>query len=402
MSNNFPVRSQDLVVEGIYHLGAVMHYSSKGAVYETEFGDDARPAVIKTRRHETGSEPLAAYWSNGIELAQANLLRVYASGHSVVDGVPVSYVVMERAEESLAGVLAERPLSEAETRGMLTDVLAALRYLHGNGYAHSNLKPSNILAVGDLVKISSEHVTPAGHGGTPAEDMWALGSVIVQALTQKPPKIEADSGPYILREASQSFTDIVRHCLDPDPDKRWTVDQVQSRLDSPMAVPVSVPPLDSPGKVEDHDEEEPPRRTPRWVFGALAALVLAVVLLALVRKHTSPPAEQPAAASAPAPISNPLRPADVKPALPNTRGARTGVWSVIAAAYSSREPAEKRRRAMASRWPNFKWGVLQQQAGKTFYLVVIGQNLSEDEAATLRDRAVASGLPRDTYIKKLP
>jgi hypothetical protein len=31
---------------------------------------------------------------------------------------------------------------------------------------------------------------------------------------------------------------------------------------------------------------------------------------------------------------------------------------------------------------------------------VIGQNLSEDQANALRKRAVASGLPRDTYVKR--
>ena len=111
MSNNFPVRSQDQIVGGTYRLGAVIHQSAAGAVYETEFGSDTRPAVVavvKARRLETGLEGLAARWQTGIELVHPNLLRVYASGHSVVDGVPVAWVVMERAEESLAGVLAER------------------------------------------------------------------------------------------------------------------------------------------------------------------------------------------------------------------------------------------------------------------------------------------------------
>lgn len=411
MSNNFPARGRNetiehQTVEGTWRLGAVLHHSATGVVYETECGDDAHPAVIKTRRLETGSAPFARQWSRGIELVHPNLLRVYASGHSVVDGIPVSYVVMERAEESLACVLTERALSESETRQMLTDVLAALRYLHRNCYAHSNLKPSNILAVGDLVKLSGDDVTPVGEGGTPADDMWALGTVIVEALTQEPPKSEADSGPYILREASQPFTDIVRHCLDPDPEKRWTVDQVQASLDAPMAPPALAPPQDSVGEVEERAEAGSPRHTPKWVFGALAALVLLVVLLAVVRKNTNPlPPSEPVvpAASAPAPIPSPLSPAEVKPHISTPRG-RPGaaVWSVIVAAYTSREPAEKRSRSMARRWPNFKWSVSQQQAGKTYYLVVIAQNLSEDEAATLRDRAVSSGLPRDTYIKKLP
>ncbi len=99
--------------------------------------------------------------------------------------------------------------------------------------------------VGDSLKLSSDAIARVGEGGAPAEDMRALGVVLVQALTQEQPKIEDDAGPYILREASQLFTDIVRHCLDGDPDKRWTVDQVQARLDAPLATPV--PALGCPG-----------------------------------------------------------------------------------------------------------------------------------------------------------
>jgi hypothetical protein len=53
------------------------------------------------------------------------------------------------------------------------------------------------------------------------------------------------------------------------------------------------------------------------------------------------------------------------------------------------------------KWPKFNIGVFQPRAGKTPYLVVLGQNLSEDQAEELRKRAVDSGLPRDTYIKRV-
>jgi hypothetical protein len=43
----------------------------------------------------------------------------------------------------------------------------------------------------------------------------------------------------------------------------------------------------------------------------------------------------------------------------------------------------------------------QRSAEKTYYLVMLGQNLSEDAADSLRKQAVASGLPKDTYIKRV-
>ena len=58
-------------------------------------------------------------------------------------------------------------------------------------------------------------------------------------------------------------------------------------------------------------------------------------------------------------------------------------------------------RTLMSRWPNFHISMSEPQAEKTRYLIVLGQNLSEDQAEALRKRAVESGLPRDTYIKRV-
>jgi hypothetical protein len=56
---------------------------------------------------------------------------------------------------------------------------------------------------------------------------------------------------------------------------------------------------------------------------------------------------------------------------------------------------------MMKKWPKFNPGVLQPATDKAHYLVVLGQNLSEDQAEELRKRAVDSGLPHDTYIKRM-
>ena len=79
---------------------------------------------------------------------------------------------------------------------------------------------------------------------------------------------------------------------------------------------------------------------------------------------------------------------------------RENGWSVVVASYRSRAAAEKRERQMAKRWPKFKVSVLEERGGRSYYLVVLGRNLSQEEATNLRKRAVSSGLPRDTYVKR--
>jgi serine/threonine protein kinase len=505
------IRSREHVVEGIYRLGKILHNSSADTIYETTLGDDATPAVIRIQKGGTpDAERLLARWRKATGLSHPNLIPVYAAGSSVLDEIPVIYVVMQRADESLAGVLAERALSEQAVGDMLTPTLSALAYLHKNGYAHTSLKPSNILAVGDLLKISADKATPFKEGASGAEDIWALGALIVESLTRKPPKIEHDWAPYILREASEPFIDVVRNCLESNPHLRWTVDEVAARLGVKLVSPPPAPALTPVTKAEalkpaeplaaetvpaakpvEHpvkdpvqqidakpviqqpvikqepateqdpvidepdfddpvakdtkpeatitsddryrrftpDEEDHQPRNRRWIYGGIVALVVIGSLVGIGRQKdrspataaSNPPAVQsappePSPTPRPSPIPESISPprADSKraersapPSADHAKGAssrqlgrRAEGWSVVVASYNSRGPAEKRAHDMARRWPKFKSNVFEQKADKTYYLVVVGQNLSEDEAQALRKRAVSSGLPRDTYIKR--
>jgi hypothetical protein len=272
--------------------------------------------------------------------------------------------------------------------------LKALQYLHKQGYAHSHLVASNVMATKDQLKLSCDRAIRAANGGSIAEDMRALGVLIVQALTQQIPDAGAS------REVPAPFADIVRHCLDPDPGRRWTVEQVQARLEGPaLAV---VPPRVS---LPVESGMRPSRAgVPKWIYAGLVALVLIVVLAAMVRrKDAAPVATLPAAVTQQGPPAEAAPPVSSPVSIPvsRPRGRKADGWSVIVGDYGSREPAEKRVRSMMSRWPSFHMSVSERQAEKTHYLVVLGQNLSEDQAEALRRRAVESGLPRDTYIKRV-
>ncbi len=102
---------------------------------------------------------------------------------------------MEYAEEDLSQILPQRPLTPTEVSDMLSPLLDGLSDLHSMGLVHGRLKPSNVLAVSDQLKLSTDQVTSAGEpvigrrqvgvydapesaSGTvsPPADVWSLGS----------------------------------------------------------------------------------------------------------------------------------------------------------------------------------------------------------------------------------
>jgi TonB family protein len=156
---------------------------------------------------------------------------------------------MEYAEENLSHVLPHRPLTGAEAYEMLDAVLDVLAYLHRKGFAHSHLKPANIMGVGDQLKISTDGVNLsksergpmilgvydppelATRGASPAADVWSLGATLVEALTQGLPSFkETQEDPGLPDTVPAPFLEIARHCLRRDPERRWTVAEITARL----------------------------------------------------------------------------------------------------------------------------------------------------------------------------
>src|SRR6185436_15126459 len=86
-----------------------------GAVYATEYGSDARPAAIKLVPADgVDWRRQLSTWAAISELSHPRLIGLFESGQCEIDGVALLYVVMERSEGNLAGVLPERPLTETE------------------------------------------------------------------------------------------------------------------------------------------------------------------------------------------------------------------------------------------------------------------------------------------------
>jgi len=261
------------VVNNTFRLQKYLGGSPDSGVFLTQLaGPEPVKAAIKLKPADHSSDLQLSLWRRAAQLSHPNLLRVLQSGRCQLENSDLLYVVMEYADEDLSQILPERPLTAEETRQMLDPVLAALTYLHGQGLVHSHLKPSNVLAIGDQLRLSTDAIFPVGETRrgpargdvytapesanfplSPAADSWSLGVTLVETLTQHAPAWRQDqqTDPSLADNIPQPFLDIARHTLRVDLRERWNSAQIGAYLNpvavaaaaaqsvSPLAIPVS-------------------------------------------------------------------------------------------------------------------------------------------------------------------
>jgi eukaryotic-like serine/threonine-protein kinase len=235
------------VVDGRFPLRQLLGESDHSAVFGTERMDrgGAKAAIKVVALSGSAAEEQLERWRGVARLSHANVLPLYHSGRCRLGEMDFVFAVMEFADETLAEILPQRALSTEEARQMLVPVLDALVFLHQQGLAHGDIQPANILAVGETIKLSSDTIRPvaigttgkssAGGSAEPASDVYSLGTTIVQALTQRSP---GDPGASLSDTAGPlpaPFDEFLRHCLDPDPQLRWTAAEIAAGLNPATA-----------------------------------------------------------------------------------------------------------------------------------------------------------------------
>src|SRR5271156_5053155 len=316
------------VIDGKFRLGEFVGGDGGSSVFLTDYNaPDVRKAAIKLVPADSPeAEGLLARWRHAAKLSHPHMIRLLDMGRGELDGAAVLYVVMEYAEENLSSVIARRPLAAAEARAILGPVVDALAYVHAKGFVHCRIKPANIMAENDLLKISSDGLCrigefsgsvgkpgaydpPEAAGGriSPAGDVWSLGMTLCEALTQRLASWERTNQAEAALPSGLplEFADIARHCLRRDPQLRWSIADIAARLNpNPAAAPKQI--LPNPQSSFD---------ARRYVLPAMIVLLLLALILTAGRmflRHSPAPARTSAAIERPALDPN-LLPLPAKP-----------------------------------------------------------------------------------------
>ena len=254
---------QSTVINGLYPLQRFLSGTDRSAVFLTErTGEVLANAAVKIIPVEQVTLSQLSHWRLATGLSHPHLIQLFDAGLCHFGGRQFLFVVMEYADQTLSQFLSQRALTPEEVREMLPATLEALTFLHGKGLVQGQLKPSNILVVGDQLKLASDSIRPvgapragiaelsaydppeAGHAAaSAADDLWGLGMTLVEALTQSLPwrdeRLETVRLPITI---PPEFLDTLQRCLSYNPAGRPLATELEAQLGgAPKPPPAPVP-----------------------------------------------------------------------------------------------------------------------------------------------------------------
>jgi formylglycine-generating enzyme required for sulfatase activity len=276
---------------GQYHLESLLGAGGFGGVFRAnEVVRDrvlrqVAVKVIPGNDEQQLEELLAA-----ATLEHDQLIRCYTAGECRLLNIDALYLAMELAEGSLDSRLQPGPLESKEVRQVISEVAEGLAYLHSKKQVHRDLKPANVLRVKERWKLSDfglvrrlgsesyaqtanpigtiAYMPPEAFTGeiSSAWDMWSLGIMVVQMVSQNLPYRFSEPTQLLKRvmdaelelpSLPEAFKPIVNGCLQVDRRKRWTAEQVLRALQGGGERRVNAPPPVSPDDVREDTRPRP-------------------------------------------------------------------------------------------------------------------------------------------------
>jgi eukaryotic-like serine/threonine-protein kinase len=273
-------RFEGCVIGSKYTLFDLIGVGGSAGVFDAEhrIGSKARRTVaiklieaIRGAEQEQEEELITS-----LELSHPNVLRCHDAGRVTLLQTELLYLVMERATANLNVYMRSQtltPKEHEEYREIFRQIAQGLHYLHTHPshYVHRDIKPGNVLRVGDAWKLADfgimqqlrglttvmtiqnpgtfPFMSPEANDGktSSAWDVWSLGVLMVHGLTGEYPfrqtqektlvqSIREDE-PYFATPIPAQFEAVIRGCLTKDYRTRWTAAQVVEALTAIATTP---------------------------------------------------------------------------------------------------------------------------------------------------------------------
>ena len=306
-----------------YRIVALLGRGGMGEVYRADDLKLGQPVALKflpadVERDADARARLLAETRNARSIAHPNVCRVYDAGE--VEGRP--FLTMEYIDgEDLASLLRRiGRLPAAKAVEIAQQLCAGLAAAHERGVLHRDLKPANVMIDGrgqaritDFgLAVEQRAGSPAGdHAGTMAymapermhgaaatvqSDLYALGLILYEACTGRPPFMARTFDEWRLAHDSSTPTPptefsgdvdpaverVILRCLEKDPAKRpASASQAAVALPGgdPLAAALAAGETPSPELVAASGEEGTlPRRT-AWLLLGACVLALASAII---------------------------------------------------------------------------------------------------------------------------